>query len=116
MRTWMPAIALAIGLTALSPAQETTSPVDDVFSSGSTGNVVVIQRDLKKDTDDLKKRMDAMEQKLAVLNDRIGKSMGPSTSFNSLERRLTDIERRLDRIERDVQRYDDRIRRLENKR
>lgn len=71
------------------------------------------------------KRLDKLEATVAVMEERLGRTLKKPTATRNFERRMQDAENRLDALERDVKKFDslerdvkrleDRLRKVENK-
>lgn len=62
-----------------------------------------VDRDLDDLADrirDVQDRIAAVETRIDEIEKRLGQSFGPSTPFNTVERRLDDIEDEIDRLKR----------------
>ena len=106
MKKYLLLLVLFIGLchSAFAAGEEPDAPTD---------RVAALQRALEQWTAKLAERLQAVEESLANVKERLGESFGRPSVFNNIEQRLKDMEERLDDLEKEVERLEDRVRRVE---
>lgn len=107
---------LAIGLPALAEEQTVSdepvlspqeqavanSPEAKKIEKDLSQQVAAIEAKADQHTRVIDQRLNEIEKNINTITKRLGDSYTTPTSFNSVERRISDIEKRLDRMERDL--------------
>ena len=78
--------------------------------------LAALQQRVERMSQQISEQLQALDQAVKLLQERLGESFGRPSAFNTIEKRLEDIEKRLDELERDFDDMERELRRLDRDR